>query len=140
MTDEVKPVVKHPGLKPWVKGQSGNPKGRTPMPPHLRRAKRMNKVDFQELLQKYVTYSKAQLIELAENDELPAMDLIVTRVLLEAIIHGDEKRLGFILDRLIGKLPSHIDLSGSIETTKKVDLSLLSTEELENMEKLLIKC
>ena len=43
----------------------------------------------------------------------PALDLVVIKVLIEAIRKGDEKRLGFLLDRTIGKVKEEIEVTGT---------------------------
>lgn len=97
------------------------------MPDDLRQARALNRVEFERLLNLYLTKTKSELDELAgvppddEDEEspsyakrlrdvatfaakVPALDLVVIQLIRFAIVEGDEKRLGFLLDRLIGKV------------------------------------
>lgn len=86
-------------------GQSGNPEGRPRIPMDLREARSVNKVEFDRVLNKYM-YLKAPEINAAlKSDELPMMELVVAKIVAKAFNEGDQRRLEFILDRLIGKVP-----------------------------------
>ncbi len=143
---EDKPLVRGPkkkktGGKDWVKGQSGNPKGRPPVPEHLRIARKMNKAKFQEILQKYIHCSVGELKETLLDPKSTAIELSVVKILHESILKGDQKRLEFILDRLIGKVRNELDVTTGGETLNgDLDLSKLSDKELEKMQVLLEKC
>lgn len=96
------------------------------MPDDLRQARALNRVEFERLLNLYLTKTKSELDEIAgvppDDDEepslglrrhkdvatfaskVPALDLVVVQLIRFAIVEGDERRLGFLLDRLIGKV------------------------------------
>jgi len=127
---------KKTGGRDFVKGKSGNPKGRPKTPEHMKKAKQMDKLKFQAILQKYIHCNIAELkgiIEKSKNikSEVTALELVVIKVLFESIRKGDEKRLGFILDRLIGKVKEEI----RVETdsyTGLIDLIALRKQQENN--------
>lgn len=85
-------------------GQSGNPEGRPRIPMDLKEAKSVNKIEFDRVLNKYM-YLKAPEINAAlKSDDLPMMELVVAKIVAKAFNEGDQRRLEFILDRLIGKV------------------------------------
>lgn len=95
-------------------GQSGNPKGRPKLPEELKKAIRMNKQLFQELLVQYLTYPKAKLGELAKDPKTKSLDMIVIMVILNAIKKGDQSRLDFLMNRIIGKVKDEVHHTGSL--------------------------
>ena len=61
---------KHSQLKPYQfkKGQSGNPAGGSLIPEIVREARKLSKLDFEEVLHKYIQYSDVELKKLLKND------------------------------------------------------------------------
>lgn len=94
------------------KGQSGNPKGRPRLPEDLRKSKKMNKIIFQGLLLKYLNCSLDELKRFKASPDTKALDRIVIAVIINAISKGDEKRLGFLMDRIIGKVKDEVEFTG----------------------------
>jgi len=103
---------KKTGGRDWKPGESGNPSGRPPLPEHLKGVKKMNKHQFESILNKYIHLSLNELIELLKGGDLPAIEAMVVKVLTEAVRKGDEKRLNFVLDRLIGKVQENFKVEG----------------------------
>jgi hypothetical protein len=104
------PPGKKFGGKDWVPGQSGNPKGREPIPPEIKQARRLSRIRFEEILQKYLHSTLEEMKAAIADPKTDAIELIVLRIMIEGIKKGDEKRLGFLLDRLLGpvkQLVSH---------------------------------
>lgn len=88
----------------FKKGQSGNPSGRTKLSPEIKAAKRMNEIEFRELLYKYLQMPVGKIKTLAKDPTIKSLDMIVLSVITGAIKYSDHARLGFLLDRLIGKV------------------------------------
>lgn len=97
------------GGRNWEPGQSGNPNGRPKTPDDLKKALRMTKIEFQELLVKYLSFSLADLKAANENANTTALDRIVISVITNAIKKGDQQRLDFLMNRIIGKVKEEID-------------------------------
>jgi len=95
------------------KGESRNPHGRPKTPAYLKVANKLTKIRFQEILHKYFDHSLEDLKMAYIGKNTPALDLVVIKVLIEAIRKGDEKRLGFLLDRTIGKVKEEIEVTGT---------------------------
>jgi hypothetical protein len=92
------------GGKKFKPGQSGNPRGRQPLRPDLRRIQLMTADDSKRLLQKLMDLPKQSLEDLAADPSTPAMDLMVIQIILKAVQDGDHARLNFLFDRTIGKV------------------------------------
>ncbi len=98
-------------------GQSGNPAGRIKYPKELREAMKMNKIIFQKLLTDYLTLPLSNLEAKQKNISTPALDRIVISVIVYAIKKGDERRLDFLMNRIIGKVKDEVHHSGSMHSS-----------------------
>jgi hypothetical protein len=110
MNSENPPIVKK--RRGWQKGQSGNPAGRTPLSPEIREIRRLNNENLPAILNKFLDMDREQLNEVAQNPKTPAMELILIKVITEAVKHGDHHRLGFLFDRILGKQADTLNVVG----------------------------
>jgi len=99
------------------KFQPGNPggPGRPKMPEDVLEAKRLSKAELERVFNKYIHLSKAELRSLIdknneEGDKLTVIEAVVASILAHAMAKGDQIRLNFILERLVGKVPNQINL------------------------------
>ena len=83
-------------------GKSGNPDGRPSLPPDLKEARALNKVELERLLNKYIHMDLPGMKTIYQDTKTPAIEAIIAKIIFEAVSRGDEKRLDFILNRLIG--------------------------------------
>ena len=132
---------KKKGGRDWKKGESGNPKGRPKIPEHVKMARKLNRANYQELVQKHFYKTRDQLKEDMEDPSVPLIELGVMSIIAAAIKKADTVRFGFLLDGTIGKVKEHIDLTTAGQPLNgELDLSGLTDKELDKMEKLLEKC
>lgn len=106
--------------KPFVPGVSGNPNGRPKTPDDLKEALKMTRVEFQQLLVKYLAYDLYQLAEKQKDPRTTALDRIVISVITNAIKKGDQQRLDFLMNRIIGKVRDEIDHTSGGSPVKAV--------------------
>ena len=125
---------KKTGGRDIKKGERLNPNGRPRMPEYMKAAKKLNKIKFEEILNKYINCTIDDLQMHLKDKNTPALDLIVIKVLLEGIKRGDEKRLGFVLDRLIGKVKDSIEITADINMDEEKTLEEIS-ERRKQLEK-----
>jgi hypothetical protein len=103
-----KAVVKVIG-KPWAKGQSGNPKGREPLPKEIRDLREERKEEVIKVIDKWLFNStKEELMKATERDDIRAIDLCVIRIIMGGIAKGDPMRINALLDRIIGPVSQKI--------------------------------
>jgi len=88
----------------WKPGETGNPHGRPQYPEDIRPLARITKFHIESLLSKYLSVTVDKLKELEKDASLRAIDAMVVKVALKAIVQGDVLRMNFLLDRLIGKV------------------------------------
>jgi len=91
-------------LKPFRPGVSGNKKGRPKIRDNLKEVKLMTKSDMRRLIQKIVDMTPQELIDLSTNMEVPALEMMLASVAVNAIKHGDQSKINFLLERTIGKV------------------------------------
>lgn len=96
---------KKTGGKNWTKGKSGNPKGRPEIPEEILRAQQMNQVDVARTISRLLRCSIAFLELLAKDKNASGMDTTCAEIVLKAKKFGDPRRLDFMFNRSIGKVP-----------------------------------
>jgi hypothetical protein len=103
-------------LKPYKKGETGNPNGRPKKLPPIK-----------ELIEKTLG---------EEKNGITGVDAIF-KVLLSKAVKGDLKASQMLLDYYYGKATQKTEIVGEIQTTNKpIDLKKLSLEELKELERI----
>jgi hypothetical protein len=103
-------------LKPFKKGETGNPNGRPKKLPPIK-----------ELIEKTLG---------EEKNGITGVDAIF-KVLLSKAVKGDLKASQMLLDYYYGKATQKTEIVGEIQTTNKpIDLKKLSLEELKELERI----
>lgn len=119
----------------FVKGKSGNPKGRPKATPENKSLRALTAFRFNEIVQKYLHSNIEDLKVIMKDKKTPALDMMLLSAILTAIRAGDLKTLNLILDRIIGKPRDVVDITHY----NKTDLSKLSLEELNKLRELTAK-
>ena len=92
-------------------GQSGNPKGGSLMPPEVAKAKKLNANEVTVLISKMFRMTLDELKVMMSDPLSNNMELIVGKIMAEAIKHGDYSRVNALWDRSIGKVTDKIEHS-----------------------------
>ena len=106
---------KKTGGRPFPPGNILNPNGAPRVPEDLKNARKLTKVQFEILINKYLFSPKQVLAAAAQNPDTPVLELLIGSIMHKAVVEGDERRLNFLLDRLLGKVTekvSHVDADG----------------------------
>lgn len=122
-----------PKNPPFEKGNEyGKLGGRPPIPEDVKEARRMLKSDFERVAQQVMRMTQYELNNFIKNSKTTALELTVASIIGKALSKGDQTRLGFILDRVVGPITKKIDLgkdtSGGDETSEPV--AALTGDEL----------
>lgn len=111
-------------------GVSGNPAGRPRHSQEWKDFKSENKFKIEDSLHKFLRWPVEDLIEYARKTDIPVMDMMVVRILIETIKKGDNVRLEWLLTRIIGKVKEET----SVELTFKT-LHEQIVDEIQKLEK-----
>ncbi len=115
-------------LKPFVKGQSGNPGGMPRIPDHLRHIASLSQNEVTKIVSKYARMTRVELQAAATAPETPMLEVAVASIFVQSAKNGDYARLSFLLDRAIGKVP--VTAETSEEKMAREELRQISDEEL----------
>jgi hypothetical protein len=89
-------------------------------PPDLKEATRLTKTQLEGLLNKHIWLTKIQADKLVLDPDTPMIELLIASIINKAVILGDEKRLTFVLDRIIGKVRQEVDLPEYLQNLQKL--------------------
>jgi hypothetical protein len=101
---------KKTGGRDFKPGVVTNPNGRPKLPEELKAARALNKQELERLLNEYLSMPIQEIKAKASDPTTPSLHVIVAKIVAEAISKGDQQRLGFLLDRLIGPVPKSLDV------------------------------
>lgn len=82
---------------------------------------------FNKEIKKLMNMSKEQLMEIANNDSLPAYRVLIASMLLKSINRGSVMQLNILLERLFGK-----PFTKEIDTTDiptKIEIKFIRNED-----------
>jgi hypothetical protein len=102
------------GGRDFKKGQSGNPSGAAPVPEDIKEARKLTNFEFERLANKYLFGTAADIEKASKDPNTPLIELLVGSVIHKGVLEGDERRLDFLLNRLVGKVKDEIKHTGSI--------------------------
>jgi len=102
------------GGRNFKPGVSGNPNGAPKIPDEIKEARKLNKIQVEEILNKFLNWPLSDLVLFTQKKESPVLEVLVARILLEGIKKGDQVRLEFIFQRLVGKVKEEIDLNANL--------------------------
>lgn len=100
---------KKTGGKDWQPGQSGNPKGMTPLTPDQREIRKISKTQIIDLYNKMLTIPAQELAEIAKDKTRQGIELLVARVVIDGITKGDKSAFNILVDRLVGKITDQVE-------------------------------
>ena len=123
---------KKTGGRDWKPGECPNPAGRPPLPAEINEIKRLDKAKFEEVLHRFLYLPKEELKRLIESPGTPMIEILVGTIITKGGDHGDPMRLGFLLERILGRAPLRVEHTGAdggpIRTKTEQDMT---DEELE---------
>jgi hypothetical protein len=98
------------GGKDFKPGNPGGP-GRPELPPALKEARRLNKTEFELVVNKYLWCSLEELEKLAKEKSLPVMEAWIVSIMARGVSTGDWGGNEWIAQRLMGKVKDQVELT-----------------------------
>lgn len=81
------------------------------VPPDLRQARKLSKLEIELIINKYLYTPIGELMAAMKDPMKDTIEILVISILITAIKKGDHDRLTFVLDRLIGKVKDNVELT-----------------------------
>lgn len=97
----------------FKKGQSGNPSGGRAHNPELRAIKKLTAQEVAEVGALLVKGNLEGLKAVASDPNASALQMMIASVAVRTIQKGDMQALDVLLNRLIGKVKDHVEVSAS---------------------------
>ena len=95
----------------FKKGDKIKGRGRPPIPDDVRGARLLNQRDVELIINNHLQKSVEELVNYTKDLKNPSKEILVARIIIEAIKHGDQHRMDFILNRLLGKPKEQVEHS-----------------------------
>jgi hypothetical protein len=103
-----------------------------PAPRGLMEMRKMKKAEFEATVYKYSDCTIDELNKHLEEKKLPYTDMQVISLMLKGFENGDTQRIGFLLDRTVGKVKDEIEVTA---LTHKSIVAELEARRNENKDK-----
>jgi hypothetical protein len=116
---------KKTGGRDIKEGEVLNPNGRPKLPDDIKEARKLNKLEFERIVNKYLYMKKEEITEALRDPDTPAIEMAVAQLIVKGITLGDPVRLNFLLERLLGKVKfvhEHSNPDGTLGVGKVVIL------------------
>ena len=101
--------------KQFKKGETANPKGRPQMLPEMHLMETISKQEIKMLLTRMLRMPVAELKAMLNDETKPAHEMAIARLVGTALARGDEKRMEFIYNRLVGKVREEHNVTHSMK-------------------------
>ena len=101
-------------------GVSGNPSGRPKVLKDIAEARKQNSNSVARILNRFMNMDFDELKKLMQDPATQTLELMIGRVIVESIKTGDQTRLNFILDRMIGKVVDKMEIKVPKPTMVKI--------------------
>lgn len=88
-------------------------KGAPRVPEDIKQLRKLNKEELERILNKYIDMTREELKCAEKDPETKSFDLMIISTVQKAVLHGDYKRINFLLERLVGKVKEQIEVSGN---------------------------
>lgn len=120
-------------LKKFQKGQSGNPAGR---PPDVlgRKMRALTAEEFREMANLIVKGDMNELKEIAKDPNQTALRAMIASVAIKITERGDMHSLDIFLNRLVGKVKEHIEVTGANKGPQVIFHTFLNGSEAPDEE------
>jgi hypothetical protein len=89
--------------RPFKAGNPGGP-GRPPKSKEEKAASKLTRTKAEEILNRVSAMGESELTELIQSSTATVLEKMVARVCEQALSEGDQRRIDWLFDRLIGKV------------------------------------
>lgn len=115
---------------PFKLGNPGGP-GRPKLPEEIKEARKFTAHEVEILFTRFIQMTREELAAVKTNPESTLLELIMHSIFTHGINKGDQVRLEFVLNRIIGKAPDKISVTSFSQT---VNTNVQFSEMVKNPE------
>lgn len=118
-----------------AKFEKGNKKGRgrPRKDPELVEVQKINRDIVEARLVSFMTMTREGLKAVIDNPATSMLDLMVASLVQKAIKEGDHQRLGFLFDRVIGKVKENVDITMTQRRIEEAHISVVQEVPREKL-------
>ena len=102
---------KKTGGRDFKPGQSGNPAGYPGLPKDIRDARKLGQIELERTVNRLIYMTSDELTAVITDTSVPMFDKILAQILCQASDKGDQARLDFILNRVVGKVQDRVEVT-----------------------------
>lgn len=99
--------------KPFKKGLSGNPKGRPPLPPEVRKLKQLTLSQLNEVVSLVMASTYEDLKRMANDDQATVIQRMSAALAIQTIGKGNPHTWNALLEQFRGKLKEKVEVTGN---------------------------
>jgi hypothetical protein len=111
-------------------GNPGGP-GRPTTPDEVKLARSMNQVELSRILNDLIYCSKDELKAKLSEPSISVFELAIGSIIKNAVEKGDQTRIAFLLERLVGKPKETIEIQNPYNDMSLEELMALAKEKLK---------
>lgn len=101
----------------------------------MRELRQVNRALIEQTMNRFLSLTQRELMLVIADEDTPLLELMVAKVALAAIVNGDEKRLDYIVTRLVGKTPeAPRDINLNIRAMPQARLIAMSRQAIALLE------
>ena len=103
-------MARDPKTGKFQKGYKGGP-GRPKKPDDVKAAAKLTRTNLEKKLNHFLAMDSDELSAILKDPKTPMLEVMVGRIVLMAAKNGDQTRLDFLLNRLLGKVKDNVEVS-----------------------------
>lgn len=92
-------------------GVSGNPSGRPSLPEDLKSVKLLTPLELRARIMRFLNMEAAEIAQASADPRTNMLDRMIGSIVVKATEGGDQQRLDFILNRLVGKVQDKVEVT-----------------------------
>lgn len=110
-------------------GNPGGP-GRPIVPDDIKEARKLTSTEVERILTQLLSMSPSELVQIKQNPKSTMLELMIHSIVVNAVNKGDQQRLDFLLQRVIGKVKEKIEMEiNPFEGKSEAELKELVKQE-----------
>ncbi len=99
--------------KLFEKGQSGNPSGKAKLPNDIKEVRKVSQFELERAINRLIFLPLEQLRVVIKDPKTSILEIMLATIMAQCAQKGDQQRLEFLLNRMIGKVKDIIDIKQS---------------------------